>query len=412
MFQAFTSNLKTLVCAIGFITALALPVAAEEFRVEGAGLEAVPTNYRGACPGLIKFQGKIQASARGRVKYIYFRSDGATGPEGFVDFEGSGVKTVETTWTLGGVGLTHYAGWVAIRIISPNSYESNRANFVVDCQTGQTNPQPGGGGQSGPVRARFRVTMNGFTVNHETWDNALELDGVRDEIFLVNPASFLIDTTGRVLRRQVGAHGPVFGQRRTPTSAAIQAGSATPTGGLRTGDMFPSPEPWTGGGRPVIGLGIPHQFFDGEITQGANALAIIPSLWEWDDNDNRLHFPYEDMTTDPSVARSVPRFITSPPGTGLSDFIKNGSELGMPLRVSIGHGPVGLGEANNRPIGMIRSGDRYVFDPKVLVLTYEMADMVARTDFGRGNGVIEMRYQDDRDLAGDYTLYIKVERVP
>src|SRR5687768_11547070 len=140
MFQAIANKLKTVTCALGFITALALPVAAQEFRVEGAGLEAVPTSHRGACPGLIKFEGKIQANTSGRVKYTYFRSDGAIGPEGFVDFEGSGVKRVETTWTLGGAGLTHYEGWVAIRIISPNSYESNKARFVVDCQTSTQKP--------------------------------------------------------------------------------------------------------------------------------------------------------------------------------------------------------------------------------------------------------------------------------
>ena len=142
MFQAITNTLKTLALAIGVITALALPLAAQDFRVEGAGLEAAPTSYRGPCPGLIKFQGKIQASAAGRVKYTYFRNDGGTGPEGFVDFEGPGVKRVDYTWTLGGPSLTHFEGWVAIRILAPNSYESNRAKFVLDCQGGQ-------GGQGG-----------------------------------------------------------------------------------------------------------------------------------------------------------------------------------------------------------------------------------------------------------------------
>src|SRR5206468_6490299 len=114
-------------------------------------LEAAPINYRGPCPGLIKFQGKIQASAAGRVKYTYFRSDGGTGPEGFVDFEGPGVKLVETTWTLGGSSLTHFEGWVAIRILRPNSYESNQAKFVLDCQPGtdkQPDAQPGNSQQS------------------------------------------------------------------------------------------------------------------------------------------------------------------------------------------------------------------------------------------------------------------------
>ena len=151
MFQAITNKLKTLAFAIGFITALALPLAAQEFRVEGAGLEAVPTSYSGPCPGLIKFRAKIQASTAGRVKYTYFRSDGGTGPEGFVDFDGPGVKLVETTWTLGGASLTHYEGWVAIRILWPNSYESNHAKFVLDCQPGkdkQPNAQPGNSQQS------------------------------------------------------------------------------------------------------------------------------------------------------------------------------------------------------------------------------------------------------------------------
>jgi hypothetical protein len=137
MFQPITNKLKSIAWATGLLTALALPVAAQEFRVEGAGLEAAPTSYRGPCPGLITLKGKIQANGRGRVKYTYFYSDGATGPEGFVDFEGPGVKYVETTWRLGGTSLTHYEGWSAIRILSPNSYESNKAKFVIDCQAGK-----------------------------------------------------------------------------------------------------------------------------------------------------------------------------------------------------------------------------------------------------------------------------------
>ncbi len=146
MFQIINNNLKTVACAIGLIMLLALSVAAQEFRVEGAGLEAVPRSYHGPCPGLIRFQGKIQASARGRVNYTYFYSDGATGPEGFVDFEGPGVKSVETTWTFGGTSLTRYEGWARIRILSPNSYESNKASFDIDCRSGKEKPperQPG-----------------------------------------------------------------------------------------------------------------------------------------------------------------------------------------------------------------------------------------------------------------------------
>src|SRR5262245_49560837 len=38
---------------------------------------------------------------------------------------------------------------------------------------------------AGPAGGRVRVSLNGFFVNHETNDDPLERDGVRDEVFLV-----------------------------------------------------------------------------------------------------------------------------------------------------------------------------------------------------------------------------------
>jgi len=117
-------------------------VTAQDFRVEAAGLEANPVTYNGPCPGVIQLRGKIQASAAGRVKYTYLYSDGGSGPEGYVDFDAAGVKYVETTWRLGGSGLTHFEGWAAIKIVSPNQLDSNRAKFVLDCKVDEQTPQP------------------------------------------------------------------------------------------------------------------------------------------------------------------------------------------------------------------------------------------------------------------------------
>jgi hypothetical protein len=159
-------------------------------------------------------------------------------------------------------------------------------------------------------------------------------------------------------------------------------------------------------------VGILHQFvFYDHITQGENVLAVIPSLWEWDNNDLTTQYAYAEMMGDPNLARAISPFVAHSPTT-LRDSIKTYSQLGLGLKMSIGHGPLGLGEASNRPIGMMRNGDRYDFDPQVLILTYQMADLIARTDFGKGIGVVEMRYKDDGDLEGDYTPYIKVIRMP
>jgi hypothetical protein len=129
--------------------------SAQEFRVEGVGLEATPSHYTGPCPGLIKFRGKIQSSAAGRVKYTYSYSDGGSGPEGFVDFSGPGVRTVETEWRLGdATSLPRFDGWAMLKVISPNSYDSNKATFLLECGRGapqppreqpQPKPNPGAG---------------------------------------------------------------------------------------------------------------------------------------------------------------------------------------------------------------------------------------------------------------------------
>src|SRR5687767_13597395 len=109
-------------------------VQAQDFRVEGVGVEAAPINYTGQCPGTVKFEAKIQASGAGRVKYTWLRNDGATGPVEYVDFEGPGIKYVHSAWTLGDSSvLPRYDGWKQVKILSPNEIFSNKALFKLAC---------------------------------------------------------------------------------------------------------------------------------------------------------------------------------------------------------------------------------------------------------------------------------------
>ena len=43
--------------------------------------------------------------------------------------------------------------------------------------------------------------------------------------------------------------------------------------------------------------------------------------------------------------------------------------------------------------------------------TYDSAEFMSRTDFGSGVGIVPVRYVDPKSFAGDYTLYLQVERV-
>jgi hypothetical protein len=98
-------------------------------------LGANPTDYRGNCPGVIKFEGTIKSPKAQTVTYIFTRSDGATDtkPKTLLFTAPNQSKSVSTTWTLGGDGLPYYSGWEAIKITAPTTVTSNQAKFELRC---------------------------------------------------------------------------------------------------------------------------------------------------------------------------------------------------------------------------------------------------------------------------------------
>ncbi len=124
---------------MALIVAFATASLYAQFQVTDAYLGANPVKYEGPCPGVIKFEGKVAANGKGIVKYIFLRSDGATDTQvKTLTFDGPGSKPVSTTWTLGGPELPSYEGWEAIKILSPNEMESNKADFKLVCSSGPT----------------------------------------------------------------------------------------------------------------------------------------------------------------------------------------------------------------------------------------------------------------------------------
>jgi len=192
-FAAGRASLLKLIFAAACLAAFVLPAWAQ-IRVEGAGLEAAPVSYVGACPGVIKFNGKIQANGRGLVKYRYERSDGATGPVEYLEFEAAGVKHVSTSWTLGDASsLPHYEGWEIIKILSPTSLESNRANFKLVCKGGAKNQSS--------IGASLRKSGQFFVLADLLEDSGLaqQLDQAKAfTLFAPNDAAFANLTAGKL----------------------------------------------------------------------------------------------------------------------------------------------------------------------------------------------------------------------
>ncbi len=452
----------------------ALPVrfssAAQKFRVTGVSLQADNPIGSGPCPVTLKFTGYITMDGPGTVQYVFTRSDGGTGPVETLYFKAAGTQSVSTTWRLGNdTSLSSYEGWQVLKVISPNELESSRetGSFVMKCgpqaqgeskngkpewvQKNLPSPQPsppridakqtqvqingqyqrvppitnqpaGGHPNSidsdgnprtsestgGPraLASNFRVTLNGYRVERQTRDDMFERDGVGDEVTLVLGIATVDSGGGFAPLRWGNIFSSFMGQQ--PRNE-IRAGTGTERGGLITGDGFPTATPW----RRLTSLnpGIPpNVLFEGELTQGANAALIIPTVWE-SDNTGALRATFADaLERDrPAITSTVRRLISSPLPAAPESYVLPGSALGIGNTVTLGHGPLGLGQVDDRPIGMRVLDGNFGFTPQALVLTYDGARVLARADFGFGRGVIPMRYQDDRRLEGDYTLFVQVE---
>ncbi len=262
-----------------------------------------------------------------------------------------------------------------------------------------------------PKQAKFRVTLNGFAVNQETWDHAFEVDGKRDEVYvrydtrLVNSeATTLLSSNNRT---KVMGDTNGFSDR-------VQAGSASSLGGLKTGDAFPNSTPWARSGdimfdRPPIKL------FEGTLTEGKTGVAITPTIWEWDGGTDMFN-SWGQLIVDngPEIAQAVANFINGPsvPGTpSQGDFIKTNLETGLPALFELASGITG--QAKDRPIGLTPTEGGYDFNSKSLVLTYETATLATQNDLGAGGlGVLAIPFEDSADIgSGQYTAYVQIERI-
>jgi hypothetical protein len=150
-------------------------------------------------------------------------------------------------------------------------------------------PTAGGGmGGSRPVGKRYRVSVIGLWAARQTYDNPLQLDGKGDEIYLAAHVAH-IDTTREdvvehaVLRTDVMGDVKGYRDRIRIGSANGEGGS----GGIVSGDRLPD-RTLTSAGAKRNDSAFPFVLFEGELVPGASALAITPTIWEWDANAELL----------------------------------------------------------------------------------------------------------------------------
>ena len=103
-----------------------------KLEVTGVKVSVSPEQYTGHCPKKFTFTGLIMVRGNGLIQYYWERSDGNQSPVKKLAVQQSGIRTVRTTWSLSG-SMGSHTYWQRLKIISPNTIKSNRAEFTLTC---------------------------------------------------------------------------------------------------------------------------------------------------------------------------------------------------------------------------------------------------------------------------------------
>jgi hypothetical protein len=413
MNQKLNRFATTLIVLVVAILGLASRSAnAQASRLSELTIAADRPDYQGSCPREIKLTGKFQANEPfGVVRYQFVHSDGTQSSVSQLNINAKGAYTVEET-------VRKNASWndtVYLRVFlpvpqrAPLPIDSNRITIKGECQEVRAVTRPATI-SLGPATGRFRVTLNGFTCNHQTAEvnNPVLRDGSDDEVFLFTK-SFMVekraDGSGVNVSPPFRKRTPVFGDTSLFPDR-IQAGSGRfmgGNGGFRAGDSYPA-APDKHSSNPLWD-GVPQLIWEGELSRRQNAMVIIPMIWEWD-GIYGLFQAWESATLD--QFSGVGELISDPNLTNqeLAKVALRGEVVGQVWMN--GRGGV---EPQDRPIGMRSYSDDYRFRPEVLILTYDEALRMAvqQRTTGKASPIV---YADAPELGGNYTLYIQVEQMP
>jgi len=254
------------------------------------------------------------------------------------------------------------------------------------------------------LRARYRVTLIGFTAHNQTWDHAFEVDGKGDEVYIVHDVR-VFNRHGGVIQAPATVRSQVMGDINNQYGR-VQAGSLSDKGGIRSNDSFPSNTPWVRRGG-INADRIPLLLWEGDLVADETTAVIIPTIWEWDGGEDMFTGWKRTIAANGAAIGGAAATLVSGPAAGAG--VATALQLALPA-ASRFLGDV-VGNASDRPIGAERAGEGWTFAPQAITLTYEIAENTIANNSGRGRGIIPVHYKDSSDLRGDYTLYVQVERI-
>ena len=214
-----------------------------------------------------------------------------------------------------------------------------------------------------PWSGRYRVLLVGFRAAQQTKDEDIfGGDGAGDEVFFGVYRALIPPGTGNGQSLGV-VRSVVFGDNsRFP--GRVRAGSATPAGGIRSGDVVPSDAQMVA--RPGVAAlpdRLPMLLWEGRLDRGGDQLALGLGGFEWDNAAETTWDKWQAWWTSPGGAKLVadstrdrtghvegtiinPKFFSgtatlefpSPPGSTRPLAVRNGAPPKIPWK----HFPQGI----------------------------------------------------------------------
>jgi hypothetical protein len=264
---------------------------------------------------------------------------------------------------------------------------------------------------------KYRVTITGFKVRQESYDNLLQLDGKRDEVFVTADVR-LVDPAGNAVAPVADLRTPTYGDRNGFPSR-VQAGTASSLGGLRTGDAYD-----VAGALPQRDR-LPLVVYEGPLAKDGNTAVIVPAVWEADNEPGGLTtwIANQAQPVWQLIAKDLLAQTTAMIGTaGL--YTADGKPITTTTESKTFIGALGQAASaivrslsqslqqfaqGDRPIGLDASN---AFAPKAVPLDFDLAELAVAQGSNGVPGVIEVPYDDVDALKGRYTLYLRVQRIP
>lgn len=222
--------------------------------------------------------------------------------------------------------------------------------------------------------------------HQQTWDNAFNVDGWGDEIYL------------RWNVQAYNAQGPVSDIPASASETAVygdtngfpgrvRAGSSTSHGGIRSGDV----------------VEFDQLLWEGYLPDD-RSVVIRPSVWEWDGPKDVFNSYLEWLTQHAGDINSLVKGALLLAGNPAAVAIVDLAAKGLPLFTSLVQKVIGV--AADRPIGMANDAS---YHDQALVLTSSTFDWLRAQNTGSGAGTISLQFEDGSALgSGRYDLELVV----